>query len=59
VNVILQRHPIHSAISLIVVMIALAGLFLTLYPELVERGWTAQPIQGDPGEVRLQLERRM
>jgi hypothetical protein len=30
-----------------------------LYPELAERGWTAQPIQGDPGEVRLQLDRRM
>jgi hypothetical protein len=29
-----------------------------LYPELAERGWTAEPIQGEPGEVRLQLERR-
>jgi hypothetical protein len=28
-----------------------------LYPELAERGWTAEPIQGEPGEVRLQLER--
>jgi NADH-quinone oxidoreductase subunit J len=35
VNVILQRHPIHSAISLIVVMIALAGLFLTLESEFI------------------------
>ena len=30
---------------------------LMLYPELAERGWTAAPIQGEPGEVRLQLER--
>ena len=35
VNVILQRHPIHSAISLITVMIALAGLFLTLESEFI------------------------
>src|ERR1700675_2974368 len=27
-SLILQRHPIHSALSLIVVMVALAGLFL-------------------------------
>ena len=35
VNVILQRHPIHSAISLIVVMISLAGLFLLLESEFI------------------------
>lgn len=35
VNVILQRHPIHSAISLIVVMISLAGLFLMLDSEFI------------------------
>jgi NADH-quinone oxidoreductase subunit J len=35
VNVILQRHPIHSAISLITVMIALAGLFLLLEAEFI------------------------
>src|ERR1700730_6773892 len=35
VNVILQRHPIHSAISLIVVMMALAGLFLLLESEFI------------------------
>jgi NADH-quinone oxidoreductase subunit J len=35
VNVILQRHPIHSAISLITVMIALAGLFLLLESEFI------------------------
>ena len=28
-----------------------------LYPELVEIGWTAERIDGDPGEVRLKLER--
>src|SRR6202165_4845628 len=28
VSLILQRHPIHSALSLIVVMVALAGLYL-------------------------------
>jgi hypothetical protein len=28
-----------------------------LYPELAELGWTAAPIEGDPGEVRLKLER--
>jgi NADH-quinone oxidoreductase subunit J len=33
VNVILQRHPIHSAISLIVVMIS--GLFLLLESEFI------------------------
>jgi NADH-quinone oxidoreductase subunit J len=30
VNLILQRHPIHSALSLIVVMAALAGFYLLL-----------------------------
>jgi NADH-quinone oxidoreductase subunit J len=35
VNVILQRHPIHSAISLIIVMMALAGLFLLLESEFI------------------------
>ena len=35
VNVIVQRHPIHSAISLIVVMVSLAGLFLTLEAEFI------------------------
>jgi NADH-quinone oxidoreductase subunit J len=35
VNVILQRQPIHSAISLILVMIALAGLFLLLESEFI------------------------
>ena len=28
-----------------------------LYPELAEIGWTAERIAGDPGEVRLRLER--
>jgi hypothetical protein len=28
-----------------------------LYPELAELGWTARPIDGEPGEVRLKLER--
>ena len=35
VNLILQRHPIHSALSLIVVMIALAGLYLLMGAEFV------------------------
>ena len=35
VNVILQREPIHSAISLIAVMISLAGLFLLLESEFI------------------------
>jgi NADH-quinone oxidoreductase subunit J len=35
VNVIVQRHPIHSALSLIAVMIALAGLFLMLESEFI------------------------
>lgn len=26
-----------------------------LYPELAERGWLAEPVAGDPGEVRLRL----
>ena len=35
VSVILQRHPIHSALSLIVVMVALAGLYLLQGAEFV------------------------
>jgi NADH-quinone oxidoreductase subunit J len=35
VNVIVQRHPVHSALSLIVVMISLAGLFLMLESEFI------------------------
>jgi len=35
VSLILQRHPIHSALSLIVVMIALAGLYLLQGAEFV------------------------
>src|SRR5437867_13394629 len=35
VSLILQEHPIHSALSLIVVMIALAGLYLLLGAEFV------------------------
>lgn len=34
-SLILQRHPIHSALSLIVVMVALAGLYLLLGAEFV------------------------
>src|SRR6202451_4364431 len=34
-SLILQRHPIHSALSLIVVMVALAGLYLMLGAEFV------------------------
>lgn len=35
VNLIVQRHPIHSALSLIVVMVALAALYLLLGAEFV------------------------
>src|ERR1700731_2583674 len=35
VNLLVQKHPIHSALSLIVVMIALAGLYLLLGAEFV------------------------
>jgi NADH-quinone oxidoreductase subunit J len=35
VSLIFQRHPIHSALSLIVVMMALAGLYLLLGAEFV------------------------
>src|SRR4051794_34778398 len=35
ISLILQRHPIHSALSLIVVMAALAGLYLLLEAEFV------------------------
>ena len=35
VNLILQRHPIHSALSLIVVMVALAGLYLLQGAEFI------------------------
>lgn len=34
-SLIFQRHPIHSALSLIVVMVALAGLYLLLGAEFV------------------------
>src|ERR1700739_3703574 len=37
-SLILQRHPIHSALSLIVVMIALAGLYLLMGAEFVAAG---------------------
>jgi hypothetical protein len=29
-----------------------------LYPELAELGWTAERIDGEPGEVRLRLSHR-
>src|SRR3977135_605659 len=35
VSLILQRHPIHSALSLITVMVALAGLYLLQGAEFV------------------------
>src|SRR5881396_2135776 len=35
VSLILHKHPIHSALSLIVVMVALAGLYLLLGAEFV------------------------
>jgi NADH-quinone oxidoreductase subunit J len=35
INLIVQRHPIHSALSLIVVMVALAGLYLLMGAEFV------------------------
>ena len=35
VNLIFQKHPIHSALSLIVVMVSLAGLYLLLGAEFV------------------------
>jgi NADH-quinone oxidoreductase subunit J len=34
-NVVLQRNPIYSAIALIVVLVSLAGLFLTLYAQFI------------------------
>src|SRR5262249_11830787 len=33
ISLILQKHPIHSALSLIVVMVALAGLYLLMVTE--------------------------
>jgi NADH-quinone oxidoreductase subunit J len=35
ISLILQRHPIHSVLSLIVVMVALAGLYLLLEAEFI------------------------
>jgi NADH-quinone oxidoreductase subunit J len=35
ISLILQKHPIHSALSLIVVMVALAGLYLLMGAEFV------------------------
>src|SRR5262249_4139324 len=35
ISLIFQKHPIHSALSLIVVMVALAGLYLLIGPGFV------------------------
>jgi len=35
INLIIQKHPIHSALSLIVVMVAIAGLYLLMGAEFV------------------------
>ena len=35
ISLILRKHPIHSALSLIVVMVALAGLYLLLGAEFI------------------------
>src|SRR3954453_16333264 len=35
ISLIVQRHPIHSALSLIVVMVAMAGLYLLMGAEFV------------------------
>jgi NADH-quinone oxidoreductase subunit J len=35
VSLILQRHPVHSALSLIVVMVALSGLYIMLEAEFI------------------------
>src|SRR6201993_4978206 len=35
ISLIMQKHPIHSALSLIVVMVALAGLYLLMGAEFV------------------------
>lgn len=35
INLVVQRHPIHSALSLIVVMVCLAGLYLLMGAEFV------------------------
>ena len=47
ISLILQKHPIHSALSLIVVMVALAGLYLLMGAEfnamLFPRGLTRVP----------------
>src|SRR2546429_9461419 len=34
-SLVLQKHPIHSALSLIVVMVSLAGLYLLMGAEFV------------------------
>jgi NADH-quinone oxidoreductase subunit J len=35
ISLVIQKHPIHSALSLIVVMVALAGLYLLMGAEFV------------------------
>ena len=35
VNLIVQRHPVHSALSLIAMMVAVAGLYLLLEAEFI------------------------
>lgn len=40
------------------VVVQLAREPVFLYPELVERGWTWEPLAVEPGDVRLRLVRK-
>src|ERR1700737_1911681 len=56
ISLILQSHPIHSALSLIVVMVALAGLYLLMGAEFVAAvqiivyGGAIMGLRSDPPE---------
>src|SRR2546425_4065311 len=53
VSLILQKHPIHSALSLIVVMVALAGLYFLLGAGFVAAGAIIRYRGGVLGVVRV------
>ena len=64
VRVLNPRHPFPARLSMV---LGAAGLPVSraapeldpafVYPQLAERGWIATPVDAEPGEVRLRLER--
>lgn len=57
-------EPMHAIVTLIETPAIAGPVFIHherdpvyLYPELAERGWRASPVAGEPGEVRLRLDK--